>query len=99
MVVEVIVKKSEKKDKKKLDAIIGGKKTVSFGATGYSDFTKHKDEDRKKRYIARHSVNQDWKDYESAGFWAKHILWNKPTVEASVKDTDKRFKNLEIKMK
>ena len=52
---------------------------------------KHKDEERKQRYIARHIVNQDWKDYSSGGFWAKHILWKKHTVEASVRDTDKRF--------
>ena len=65
-------------------------KTVSFGATGYSDFTKHKDEDRKKNYIARHNPNQDWKDHTTAGFWAKNILWNKPTIEASVRDTNKK---------
>ena len=90
MGIDVVVKKSEKKDKKS-DAVIDGKTTVSFGATGHSDFTKHRDEERKQRYIARHSVNQDWKDYNSSGFWAKHILWNKPTVEAAVRDTDKRF--------
>ena len=65
---EVVLQKSNKKGKK-YDAIIDGKKTVSFGAIGYSDFTKHKDarqslaklrdEERKERYIARHKVNQD----------------------------------------
>ena len=93
---EVILQKSNKKDKK-YDAVIDGKKTVSFGAKNYSDFTKHKDEERKERYIARHKVNQDWKDYNTAGFWAKNILWNKPTLEASIKDTDRKFKNLKIK--
>ena len=29
----------------------------------------------------------------------KHILWNKPTIEASVKDTNKKFPNLNIKLK
>ena len=53
--------KKSSKNAKKYDAVIDGKKTVSFGATGYSDFTKHKDEDRKKNYIARHNPNQDWK--------------------------------------
>ena len=106
--VEIIIKKSSK-DGKKYDAVIDGKKTVSFGATGYSDFTKHKDEDRKKNYIARHKPNQDWKDasqnsrgirdHTTAGFWAKNILWNKPTIEASVRDTNKKFPNLNIKMK
>ena len=82
--VDIIIKKSSK-DGKKYDAVINNKKTVSFGATGYSDFTKHKDEERKKNYIARHKPNQDWKDHTTAGFWAKNILWNKPTIEASVR--------------
>ena len=98
MVVDIVVKKSDKKDKK-CYAVIDGKKTVSFGATGYSDFTKHKDEERKERYIARHKVNQDWKDYKTAGFWSRWALWNKPTIEASVKDTNKKFPNLNIKLK
>lgn len=29
-------------------------KTTHFGASGYSDFTQHKDEERKKRYLERH---------------------------------------------
>ena len=92
---EVILQKSNKKDKK-FDAIIDGKKTISFGAKGYSDFTRHKDEERKRNYIARHKVNQNWNDYNTAGFWAKNILWNKSTIEESIKDTDRKFKNLKI---
>ena len=84
---EVVIQKSSNPNKK-YDAVITNKegktKTVSFGAKGYSDFTKHKDEERKEKYIARHKVNQDWKDYETAGMWAKNILWNKPTIEASI---------------
>ena len=49
MTTEVIIKKSNTKGKK-YDAVINDKK-VSFGATGYSDFTKHKDEERKERDI------------------------------------------------
>ena len=94
--VDIIIKKSSKAGKK-YDAVIDGKKTVSFGATGYSDFTKHTDEDRKKNYIARHKPNQDWKDHKTAGFYAK--MWNKPTIEASVRDTNEKFPNLNIKMK
>ena len=92
---EVILQKSNKKDKK-IDAIIDGKKTISFGAKGYSDFTRHKDEERKRNYISRHKVNQNWNDYNTAGFWAKNILWNKSTIEESIKDTDRKFKNLKI---
>ena len=46
---EVILKKSSNNEKK-YDAYVEGKK-VSFGDKGYSDFTQHKDVERKQRYI------------------------------------------------
>ena len=48
-----IISKS-KNINKKYDARIDGKKTVSFGSAGSSDFTKHKDTERKQRYLNRH---------------------------------------------
>ena len=90
--------KRSKKAGKKFDAIIDGKKTVSFGATGYSDYTQHKDPERKQRYINRHKKAENWNDPTTAGFYAKHILWNQPSLRASVADTNKRFKNLSIKL-
>lgn len=90
--------KRSKKAGKKFDAIIDGKKTVSFGATGYSDYTQHKDPERKQRYINRHKKAENWNDPKTAGFYAKHILWNQPSLRASVADTNKRFKNLSIKL-
>ena len=93
---EVILQKSSN-PKKKYDAYIEGKK-VSFGATGYSDFTQHKDEERKQRYIARHKVNQNWNDLTTAGAWSKGILWNKPTITDSIKSMEGKF-NIDIKYK
>lgn len=90
---EYILKKSSKPDKKWM--VKNDNKTIHFGASGMSDFTKHKDEERKNRYIARHKVNQDWNNPKTAGFWAKNILWNKPTLEQSIKDTERRF-NIKI---
>ena len=55
--MEVIISKSKKPDKK-YDAWVDGSKTVSFGQKGASDFTKHKDKDRKEAYIARHKKNE-----------------------------------------
>ena len=55
--MEIIIKKSTNIDKK-FDAVIDGKKKISFGAKGYSDYTKHKDKDRKDRYIDRHRKNE-----------------------------------------
>lgn len=90
----VILQKSTRADKKFMAIITGpkGKKVVHFGAAGYSDFTKHKDEDRKLRYINRHKARENWNDPYTAGFYARWILWNKPTLDTSIKDTEKRFK-------
>ena len=70
----------------------GREKNVKFGAYGMSDFTKHKDEDRKKRYENRHKNNENWNDPTTAGFWSKNILWNKPTISESLKSTIKKYK-------
>ena len=95
--LEIVITKSKTKDKK-YDAIIDGKKTIHFGAKGYSDFTIHKDEERKDRYINRHKKTENWSDPKTAGFYAKNILWNKKSVKASVEDTNKRFKNIHINL-
>ena len=90
---------------KKYDSIIhredGRTKTVPFGQAGASDYTIHKDKDRKERYIARHKENEDWtsEGYETAGFYSRWILWNLPSLRASVADTNKRFSNINIKLK
>jgi hypothetical protein len=73
--------------------INGGKrKTVRFGAKGYSDYTIHKDPARKKRYITRHKDKEDWADPLTAGALSRWILWNKPTFKASLADFKTRFR-------
>ena len=97
--MEVVLTKSKKPDKK-YDARIDGTKTVSFGQKGASDYTKHKNTDRKDSYIARHKKNEDWgaSGAKSVGFYNKHVHWNKPTLKASTDDINKRFENLNVKM-
>ena len=51
-----------------------------------------------QRYLDRHRKNENWADYNTAGFYAKNLLWNKKTLSESVKDTNTRFKNLKIKL-
>jgi hypothetical protein len=45
--MEVIIQKSNKKDKK-LQAVIDGKRTVQFGLKNASDFTINKDPEKKQ---------------------------------------------------
>ena len=96
--MNIIIKPSNKPDKKYM-AIIDDKKTVHFGAAGASDYTKHKDKERKERYLARHENNEQWNNPLTAGFYATNILWNKPTITESIRDTNRRFKNINIKLR
>lgn len=91
--MEIVLKKSDRKDKKYM-VRIDDSKTVYFGAAGYSDFTKHKDIERRERYINRHKNKENWSKtgIKTAGFWSRWILWNKPTVLSSIKDIEKKFK-------
>ena len=91
----VILKKSSKSGKKYMVNVEG--KTIHFGASGYSDFTLHKDPDRKRLYNIRHKSRENWtkSGMKTAGFWSKWILWNKPSFLSSIKDTAKRF-NIKI---
>lgn len=66
--------------------------SVKFGAVGYSDFTIHKDEARKQRYLDRHKgMSENWNKPDTAGALARWVLWNKPTLKASIDDYKKRF--------
>ena len=87
----VNIKPSTRKDKKLMAIFEDGTKT-HFGAKGMSDFTIHGDDDRKQRYLNRHMKNENWNDYKSAGSLSRWILWNKPTITASIADYKRRFK-------
>ena len=81
------------KPNKKYYIITNDNKKVYFGATGYSDFTIHKDETRKQRYINRHKKNENWtkSGINTAGFWSRWILWHLPTIKESYNDIKRRF--------
>lgn len=68
-------------------------KRISFGAIGYSDYTIHRDPERQKRYITRHRSRENWNKsgINTAGFWSRWILWNKPSLQGSINDTSRRF--------
>jgi len=86
--------KSDKPDKKYY-IITDKNKKVYFGAARMSDYTIHKDEARKQRYIDRHKKNESkfWNKsgIDTPSFWAYFLLWNKPTIRASYNDIKSRF--------
>ena len=87
-----ILEKSNRKDKK---LMVKNGKTIHFGAKGYTDYTINKDPNKKKNYIKRHRVNEDFNNLNSAGAWSRYILWEKTTIPASIKSMENRF-NIDI---
>jgi hypothetical protein len=83
------------KPEKKYYIITKDNKRVYFGQASASDFTIHKDPERKQRYINRHEKNEskfwDKSGIDTASFWARFLLWNKPTIKSSYEDIKKRF--------
>jgi hypothetical protein len=65
-----------------------------FGAAGMDDYTITKDEKRRTLYLIRHAKNENWRDPKSAGALSRWILWNLPTIEASLRDYRRRFPNV-----
>ena len=68
-------------------------KRIYFGSAGMGDYILSGGDDEKKaRYIARHQAREDWTSpFAGAGFWARWILWNKPSLQSSINDTKERF--------
>lgn len=93
---------------KKFDAIFmidNKEKKVSFGASGYRDYTLINDKNSKfylpkildrnvvkASYIRRHEKNENWNNPLTAGALSRFILWNKKTLNASIRNFKKKFK-------
>ena len=93
---QVVIKKSTNPDKKYMAIFTNKdkskKKTIHFGANGMSDYTIHKDKDRMGRYLNRHRKRENWEQCDTAGALSRWVLWNKPSLQGSIKDYKKKFK-------
>jgi len=71
-------------------------------AQGCKDFIKYSAIDpvlaKRKRaaYIERHRVMENWRDPMRAGTLSRYILWEKPTLERSIKKFAMIFKIKEL---
>ena len=89
--IRVLLQPSSRAEKKWMVTLQG--RTIHFGASGYSDYTMHKDAARMRRYDARHARREDWTrtGLMTPGFWAKWILWSEPSLSEAVSATARRF--------
>ena len=91
--MNLYITKSKRKNKKYDLLDSNTKYLLSFGASMYSDYTIHKDEARRQRYTTRHKKHEDWtaNGVQTAGFWARWLLWNLPTLQDSIRDVNKKI--------
>jgi hypothetical protein len=85
--------RSTRKDKRFM-IMTPNDKIVHFGSKTGKAFIDHNDEKKKENWINRHSkLNEDWSKEgdETAGFWARWLLWNERTLKKSADDIKKRF--------
>ena len=91
----MVVKKSTKPGKKYMAIFTrdnGRTKTTHFGASGMSDYTIHKDKERRARYRDRHKKDLSTGDYMRAGYLSYYLLWGESTsFRENLKSYKKRF--------
>ena len=88
------VEKSErpaKKWKATFEKDNGKLKATHFGSAGMDDFTLTGDKDARARYWRRHHKDLNTNDPTRAGYLSLFLLWNKSTLEASIKDFKETF--------
>ena len=81
---------------KKLRAVFKDGDSVHFGDSRYYDYTSFPVEIRdvrKERYLKRHG-KEDWSDPKKPSTLARYILWNLPSLKASIEDYKLRFPNV-----
>jgi len=90
----ISVKPTDNADTKKYVALFtkdGRERRVKFGQKGAGDYTVHKDKERRNSYVARHRRDLRTKNPMKPGYLSMFLLWNKPTLEASIRDYKRRL--------
>lgn len=82
---------------KKYMAVFSNGQKIHFGARGYGNYIKYYAQDpdvaakKRRAYIARHRVTEDWTNPYSAATLSRYILWEYPDIDQSIKAYKKRF--------
>ena len=82
-------------NKKRFLAIFSDGRITKFGLTNpkIGTYIDHKNKILRKNYIKRHLKDLKTNDYKRAGYLSLFLLWNKETLNESIKDFNKRIKN------
>jgi hypothetical protein len=70
----MIIKPSTRKDKR-YQATFNNGKTIHFGLRGGQTYIDHGDEQKRRNYIKRHAINEDFNNAYSASALSRFLLW------------------------
>lgn len=85
------LKKSKRDKKRFVIKLDNPRQTIHFGYKGGSTYIDHKDKLKRKNYIARHRVNENWGEI-NAGSLSRYLLWGEHTnLKNNLEDYLKRF--------
>ena len=102
--MEVIIKLSDRKDKRYMAVFYDKDKKVKTTHFGYaitdengnkkygSTYIDNKNDTLKYNYIARHKVNEDFTNYMSSGSLSRYILWEKKSLREAINNFKRRFR-------
>lgn len=82
---------------KKYTATFSNGKKVHFGAQGYGNYIKYYAVDpdiaasKRRAYIARHQVTEDWSNPYTAATLSRYILWEHPCLNEAINAYRARF--------
>ena len=83
--------KSNRKNKKYMMIFQEPKKTLHFGSDVSETFVEGASDEKKKNYIARHKVRENWNEI-NAGSASRFILWgNSRNINTNLKEYLKKF--------
>ena len=68
-------------------------KVIQFGSKGSKTYIDHGDVVKRKNYLARHKVNEDWTKPMNAGSLSRWLLWgNNKSLASNLKSFKSKFK-------
>tara|TARA_R110000868_G_scaffold355714_1_gene617274 strand:- start:50 stop:346 length:297 start_codon:yes stop_codon:yes gene_type:complete len=95
--VKMVIEKGTAKNKKFKAIFYDGEgkkiKTSQFGDNRYSDYTLHKDKERRSKYRSRHKGNLSKGTYMSPSHLSFYLLWGDSTsLNTNISNYKKKFK-------
>ena len=87
---EYILKKSKNMGKRYV-IIMSKDMEHHFGSAGGKTYIDGRSDVEKDAWIARHKGDKNYNNKHSGIYWSKNLLWNKKTLNESIKDMEKRL--------